>query len=101
MNVPRRLMGKMVEVQWMDPGYARVAIDEFKPGRGALATWLERGTIYDMTDDVVIVLHSECRQAGSPDNAAPRDLAYTSIPMALIEKVTVYEPQRDIQREGA
>lgn len=95
MNVPRRLIGRMVEIQWMDPSYARLTIDEFKPGRGALATWLERGTVYDITDNVVIVVHSECRQAGAPDNAAPKDLAYTPIPEALIEKVTVYEPVKE------
>lgn len=95
MNVPRRLLGKVVEVQWMDPAFTRTEIDSLKLGRGALATWREFGLLYDVTDGIVVVAHSISRKAGTPDSAAPDELAFTPIPEGLIEKLTVYEPVKE------
>jgi hypothetical protein len=91
MNVPRRLIGKIVEVQWMDPCEARLEIDAFKVGRAALASWIEYGKVHDITEGVVVIAHSLSTKAGMPDNAAPNELSYTAIPEVLIEKITVYE----------
>lgn len=92
MNVPKRLLGKIVEVTWADPCEARLAMDAFKTGRAALATWVEYGIVHDISENVVVVAHSVSRKAGTPDNAAPDELSYTAIPEVLIEKLVAYEP---------
>jgi hypothetical protein len=94
-NVPRRFVGKVVEVQWMDPAFTRTEIDSLKVGRGALATWREFGVLYDISDNIVMVAHSISRKAGTPETASPDELAFTPIPEALIEKLTVYEPVKE------
>lgn len=92
MNVPRRLIGKVVSIQWCDPNNARGPIETLKKGRDALATWLEFGTLHDVTDGVVIVAHS---YATEPGGDRPDEIQCTAIHEALIEKVTVFmeEPQ--------
>lgn len=88
MNVPRRLLGKVVELTWCDPNYQREELVELKRGRSALITWREYGTIYDLTDGVVIIAHS---LAGDPVD----EIARTAVPESLIETLTVLEPVRE------
>lgn len=88
MNVPRRLIGKIVEITWSDPNYKREELVELKRGRAALVTWREYGTIYDVTDGVVLIAHST---AGDPVD----EISRTAVPEALIETLTVLEPVRD------
>ena len=88
MNVPRRLIGKTVEITWCDPNYKREDIVELKRGRSALVTWREYGQIYDVTDGVVLIAHST---AGDPVD----EIARTAVPEALIETLTVLEPVRE------
>ena len=90
MNVPRRLIGKMVHVVWADPNYKREELLEIKRGRAALVTWHEYGTIYDVTDGVVLIAHST---AGDPVD----EIARTAVPEALIESLEVLEPVRETQ----
>jgi hypothetical protein len=86
-NVPRRLIGKVVSIQWCDPNNARGPIETLKKGRAALATWQEFGTLIDVTDGVVLVAHSF---ATEPGGDKPDEVQRTAIHEALIEKVTVY-----------
>jgi len=95
MNFPRRLLGKIVEVSWVDPCEARLEIDALKTGRAALASWVEYGKVHDISDGVVIIAHSLSTKAGMPDNAAPNELSYTAIPEVLIERITVYEALKE------
>lgn len=89
MNVARRLIGKVVAIQWCDPNNARGPIETLKKGRAALATWVEYGTLHDVTDGVVLIAHS---YATEPGGEKPDEVQRTAIHEALIEKVTVYEP---------
>lgn len=88
MNVPRRLLGKIVELTWTDPNYQRTELNELQRGRAALVTWREYGTIYDLTDGVVLLAHS---LAGDPVD----EISRTAIPETLIESLTVLEPVRE------
>ncbi len=90
MRVGRHYLGKYVEVVWMDPNYDRVDADKILKGRAALATWKERGVIYDITDGIVLVAHSEAVNSGS---TALDEIARTAIHEALIERITVYVPE--------
>jgi|SRR6476661_8487436 len=86
-NVPRRLIGKVVSIQWCDPNNARGPVETLKKGRAALATWVEFGTLIDVTDGVVLVAHSF---ATEPGGEKPDEVQRTAIHEALIEKVIVY-----------
>ena len=88
MNIPRRLIGKVVEITWCDPNYKREELVELKRGRSALVTWHEYGTIYDVTDGVVLIAHST---SGDPID----EIARTAVPEVLIESLTVLEPIRE------
>ena len=87
MNVPRRLIGRVVAITWMDPNNARGPIETLKKGRMALATWVEYGAVHDVTDGVVLIAHS---YATSPGDKEPDELTRTAIPETLIEKIVVF-----------
>ena len=89
MNVPRRLIGKLVEIQWMDPNSARGPLATMVKGRAALASWREYGVIHDVTDGVVLIVHSYASQPGEPLER-PDEGERTAIHEALIERVIVY-----------
>jgi hypothetical protein len=89
MNVPRRLIGRYVEIQWMDPHFNKVELLATLRGRIALATWIERGVIVDVHEGVVKVEHSLGIAAGQPITN-PNEHAYTAIPEALIEKIETF-----------
>lgn len=94
MKVPRAYLGKLVEVQWMDPQFTRITLsqaDRTRKGRGALATWREYGVIGDMSDGIIRIVHSAARSAGSPEDRTD-EIAYTPVPEALIESIRVFEP---------
>ena len=90
MNVPRKLLGSFVEITWRDPNYAKGDISTILRGRAALATWVEYGQVYDVTDGVVLLAHS---LAISPGGEKPDEIARTAIDEALIEKLVVLVPQ--------
>ena len=93
MNVSKRMVGKYVELQWMDPCFNKVSIAESPRGRAALATWIERGVIVDITDGVVKIEHSVAVHAGKLITD-PDEHAYTPVPESLIESITVFVPER-------
>ena len=90
MNIPRRLIGRVVKLTWFDPNNARGPIETLKKGREALATWDEFGTIHDVTDGVVLIAHS---YATEPGGEKPDEVQRTAVPEALIEKVIVYQEE--------
>lgn len=95
MRVSRALIGKCVEVHWMDPQWRRIDIDSAPKGRAALATWREFGQIDDVTDGVVRIVHSAAASAGSEPGATD-EIAFTPVPEALIEKIVVYQPAPEL-----
>ena len=91
MNVPKRLIGQLVEVHWKDPNSARGPIQHAKVGREALATWREFGIIHDITDGVVLIAHSYASSPGDPIDR-PDEMERTAIHEDFIEKLVVYTP---------
>ncbi len=91
MNIPRRYIGKFVELQWADPRYYRSDIKDSPKGRPALATWVERGVLLDITDNVVRIEHSLAMTEGDAD-----EHSFTAVHEALVERVTVYEPTPEV-----
>lgn len=94
MKVPKAYLGRVVSLQWMDPTFTRVELPSPLKGREALSTWLEYGMIDDITDGVVRIVHSSARKCGSDETD---ELAFTGIPEALIERITLYEPQPGVE----
>lgn len=90
MNIPKKLLGRVISIQWMDPNSARGPIEGLKKGRAALATWTEHGVLHDITDGVVLIAHS---YAASPGEHAPDEVQRTAVPEDLIEKLTVYQEE--------
>ncbi len=91
MNVPKRLIGSLVEIQWKDPNSHRGDIDRALKGRAALATWKDAGWVHDITDGVVLLAHSYASQPGvSIDN--PDEMERTAVHEYFIEKIIVYTP---------
>jgi hypothetical protein len=91
-KITRALVGKVVEISWEDPvaDTARVDLDRVVKGRAGLARWREFGTIYDVTDGVVILMHS---LGYSPGSVVPDEGFHTKIVDDLITEVKVLEPQ--------
>lgn len=97
MKVSKNVIGKVVEVTWMDPNWDRVVtLAEMKKGREALATWKEYGVAYDLTDGVLLIAHSLASQAGKPHPPGHTDeVCRSAIPEVLIESLVVYEPVKE------
>ncbi len=91
MNVPKRLIGSLVEIHWKDPNSARGDIEKIKKGREALATWREAGWVHDITDGVVLLAHSYAAPPGV-DILQPDEIERTAVHEDFIEKVIVYTP---------
>lgn len=91
MNVPKRLVGSLVEIHWKDPNSARGPVAHAKKGREALATWKEVGWVHDITDGVVLLAHS---YAASPGDSIdhPDEMERTAIHEDFIERITIYVP---------
>lgn len=105
MKIGKQYLGKVVEIQWMDPNFQHVEdIKTMEKGRDALATWKEWGVVHDITDGVVLLVHSAAASAGKgvpPENTS--EVGRTAIPDVLIEKITVFAPiavPEDVPAEG-
>jgi len=97
MNIPKRLLGRYVEIQWMDPCFQRTEHHKMLKGRAACATWLERGVIKDITDNIVLIFHSVARNPGEV-STEDDEMCYTPIHEALIEKIRVFgEPVETLE----
>lgn len=91
MKVLKSLIGRYVEVKWRDPiGVQRAPLESAPKGLAGLATWLERGMLDDITDDVVRIIHS----AGcEPGHDKPDEISYTLVPEDLIIEVSVFNKE--------
>ena len=97
MRVTKEYMGKYVELSWRDPNEARVSANPrdytaLPRGRAALATWVERGVITDITEGVVRIEHSRAMHAGGVDSQAD-EFVFTFVPEELVEAISVYKKE--------
>ena len=91
MKVPRRFVGRMVEVTWQDPGARRVPKQNpYIKGKAALATWRDRGILDDLTDGVLRIVHSD---GYSPGDTASDEIFATWVPEDLVEAIVVFNPE--------
>lgn len=97
MRLSRNLIGKVVEIEWMDPTTCKFKShtpedkSSLPKGRAALATWTEYGLLDDVTDGVVRLLQSIGTDA-VVEKERVEDYTALFVPEALIEKVTVLIP---------
>ena len=99
MRIGQKYVGKMVEVQWMDPMFQRCDIKDSPTGRASLAAWKERGIIIDVSEGVVKIEHSAACHAGG-NIESPEEHAFTPIPEVLIERIRIFEPVSDEKEPG-
>lgn len=92
MKVGKHYLGKMVEVVWMDPNYSRMDSMYIQRGRAALVTWKEYGIVYDVTDGVVLLVHSITSNNGMPGMDNHDEISRTALPESLIEAMTILTP---------
>jgi hypothetical protein len=91
MKLPRSVIGKEVKLTWLDPvGSERVDIEKALKGRAALASWVERGVIDDITEGVVRFRQSEATLAGQDK---PDEAIFGWVPEDLITGCTVMVPE--------
>ena len=91
MKVSRRLVGRMVEVTWQDPGARRLPkTSPYTKGKAALATWRDRGILDDLTDGVLRIVHSD---GYSPGDVSSDEIFASWVPEDLVETVVVFVPE--------
>lgn len=87
MRVSRSLIGKVIEVRWIDPREDHH--DSDRPalvGKAALAKWIEWGVVNDITDGVLRLMYST---TWIPDENKANAFHFTWIPVALIVDIRV------------
>jgi hypothetical protein len=91
MKLPRHLIGKEIRVTWHDPisSVERLAPIEAPKGLAALATWVERGVVDDVTEGVVRFRMSECFEGGNVTEAT-----YGFVPEDLIDSYEIMVPEK-------
>jgi hypothetical protein len=95
MKIGRHYLGKIVEVRWLDPNYGKGDLATLKKGRAALAVWREFGAVHDITDGVVILVHSYGTLNENPDK--DDEVCSTALPEELIEAIRVLTPEPEIK----
>jgi len=86
MKIPKHFIGKEVRITWLDPYSARGDLVHAASGKKALAKWIERGVIDDITDGVVRFVES---YAYSPGATEPDEGVIGWVPEELIEKCEI------------
>ena len=95
MKITRSLIGKYVEVKWHDPGTSHTKgrkREEIPRGLNALASWVERGVIDDITEGVARIIHSEGKSPQHVEGVDDLEFFCTWVPEELVDLITVYEP---------
>ena len=97
MKLARHLIGKEVRITWHDPisSVERFAPEQAPKGLAALATWVERGIIDDLTEGVVRFRMSECCEGGKITEAT-----YGYVPEELIDSYEVLVPENESKKDG-
>jgi hypothetical protein len=92
MKIGKSLLGKLIEVTWIDP----VTFDreshlpkwgDLPHGRKGLARWLTRGRVISVEEDVLQILSSETT------DASPLSAVGILIPSDLVESIIVFMPE--------
>ena len=86
MKIIKHHIGKEVRLTWLDPCSERVNFDKARVGKAALAKWIERGVIDDVTDGVVRFIQS---YAFSPGAEVPDEGIIGWVPEDLIESCEI------------
>ncbi len=86
MKITKHHIGKEVRITWRDPisSVERVEPEKALRGTAALATWVERGVVDDVTEGVVRFRMSECFENGKITEAT-----YGYVPEDLIESCEI------------
>ena len=92
MKITKHFIGKEVRITWLDPCSQRVSLETAKKGKAALARWIERGVIDDVTDGVVRLIQSHAYSAGE---SAPDEAIIGWVPEDLIEACEIMAPVQD------
>mgnify|MGYP001576008261 FL=1 len=93
MKIGRQLIGKTVAVTYVDPNYGKIELAKLKRGRAALATWTEYGVVHDVSEGVLILIHSIGKLC--PDDATADEVCCTAIPEDIVETMVVLSPETD------
>jgi len=86
-RISKSLIGKVVEVRWIDPREQHHDTD--RPpfaGKEALAKWIEWGVVHDITDGVLRLMYST---TWVPEDHKPDGFHFTWIPASLIVDIRV------------
>ena len=93
MRVPRKLIGKFVEINWRDPQLNHTEDSTFQGGWEALAYQKDWGVLAAIKDGVVMIAHC----AGQTEKESSQfSFAYSVCPEALIESIRVFKPCKSI-----
>ena len=92
MKITRHHIGKECRVTWVDPCSQRVSLENAKKGLAALAKWIERGVIDDVTEGVVRLIQSYAYSAGEKE---PDEAIIGWIPEDLIISCEIMEPMKE------
>ena len=92
MKITKHYVGKEVRITWLDPCSQRVDIANARKGKAALASWIERGVIDDVTAGVVRFIQSQAFSAGE---AHADEAVIGWLPEDLIETCEIMEPIKE------
>jgi hypothetical protein len=99
LKIPRSYIGKEVRLTWRDPisTVERFDVDKVPKGLDALATWVERGVIDDITEGVIRFRMSEGYSGAVVDSLHLDEATYGWIPEDLIVKceLGVFSEQKE------
>jgi hypothetical protein len=90
MKITKHYLGREVRITWLDPCSQRHEIETALKGKAALAKWIERGIVDDLTDGVVRLLQSQAFTGTSATE--PDEAIFGWIPEDLIESIELMEP---------
>jgi len=97
MKIPKSYVGKEVRLTWLDPCSERTDLATAKKGKIALAKWIERGVIDDLTDGVVRFIQSYAYSAGQSE---PDEAVIGWLPEDLIQTCELMEPLDENSNQG-
>ena len=94
MKITKHHIGKEVRITWLDPCSERRSLEHAPIGTKALAKWIERGVIDDVTEGVVRFIQS---YAFSPGAAEPDEGIIGWVPEELIVSCEILSVTGDKQ----
>jgi len=91
-KITKHHIGKEVKLTWLDPCSDRCSLENARIGKQALAKWVERGVIDDVTEGVVRFIQS---YAYSPGQEQPDEGIIGWVPEDLIESCEIMVPSTE------